>query len=112
MLTVPPTAPLTCVIVSVCVPSLPGPRKSLARSPANGMVRGPESSATLESGSFESNRRIVHLGDRRSQRDQVGIVRERAVAADAGANVLHIAAGRESAGPVPQPDRQRSGRSR
>src|SRR5882762_5629695 len=48
MLTVPPTALLTVLTIRVWLLSLAGPFESLAVKVANGIVRGPESSATLE----------------------------------------------------------------
>ena len=52
MLTVPPTGLLTVLTIKVWPLSLAGPFESLAVKVANGIVRGPESSATLESASF------------------------------------------------------------
>ena len=49
--TVPPTAFVTLVMVSVWPLSLAGPVLSLPSSVANGLVRVPESSATLDSAS-------------------------------------------------------------
>src|SRR3989442_500587 len=52
MLTVPPTGLLTVLTVRVWPLSLAGPFESLLSSVLNWIVRGPESSATLESTSF------------------------------------------------------------
>ena len=49
MLTVPPTALLTVLTTKVWPLSLAGPGESLAVKVANGIGRGPESSAMLES---------------------------------------------------------------
>src|SRR2546423_5736127 len=49
MLTVPPTALLTVLTIRLWPVSLAGPFESLAVKVANGIVRGPESSATLDS---------------------------------------------------------------
>src|SRR5438445_4305317 len=52
MLTVPPTGLLTVLIIRVWPLSLAGPGESLAVKVDARIVRGPESSATLESVSF------------------------------------------------------------